>query len=112
MLGPDRLIYAPALKNSRDSSHDGFAAAGEAARQSDAVLLFLGEEQILSGEARSRAFLNLPGAQDALVEEIAKTGKKVVAVIMAGRPPQFQETASKGDAAVYSWQPGTMGGPA
>jgi N-acetylmuramoyl-L-alanine amidase len=36
-------------------SHDGFGAALDAARGADAVLLFLGEEQILSGEAHSRA---------------------------------------------------------
>ncbi len=112
MLGGGRVIYAPALKNSRDNSHDGFAAAIDAARQSDAVALFLGEEQSLSGEARSRAFLNLPGAQEALVDELAKTGKKIVVVILAGRPLTFHETASKVDAILYAWHPGTMGGPA
>jgi beta-glucosidase len=112
ILGGSRVIYAPGLKSSRDTNRDGFAAARDAARQADAVILFLGEEQILSGEARSRAYLNLPGAQEALVEELAGLGKPTVAVIMAGRPLTFHDLASKVGAVLYAWHPGTMGGPA
>lgn len=111
-LGESRVLYAPGLKNSRDSSIDGFEAALSAARKSEVVLLFLGEEQILSGEARSRAFLNLPGAQADLVNEIAKLGKPSIAVIMAGRPLTFHETAARLNAILWAWHPGTMGGPA
>ena len=111
-LGEARVAWAPGLKSSRDLSHDGFASAVEAARGSEAVVLFLGEEQILSGEAHSRAFLNLPGAQEALVDEIAKTGKPLVVVIMAGRPLTFHDVAAKAGAVLYAWHPGTMGGPA
>jgi beta-glucosidase len=111
-LGPARVTYAPGLKSSRDESHDGFAAAVEAARGADAVLLFLGEEAALSGEAASRAYLDLPGAQEALVDEIAKTGKPFIAVIMAGRPLTFHKVAAKAGAVLYAWHPGTMGGPA
>ena len=112
MLGDARVHYAPALKNSRDTGKSGFAAALAAARSSDVVLLFLGEEQILSGEARSRAFLNLPGAQEDLVNEIAALGKPVVAVILAGRPLTFHQSAAKLKAVLWAWHPGTMGGPA
>lgn len=111
-LGEGRVLYAPGLKNSRDMSHDGFAAAVEAARRADVALLFLGEEEILSGEARSRAFLNLPGAQEQLVNEVAKSGKPLVAVILAGRPLTFHETAAEVKAVLWAWHPGTMGGPA
>jgi beta-glucosidase len=111
-LGESRVAWARGLKNSRDAARDGFAAASEAARNSDAVLLFLGEEQILSGEAHSRAFLSLPGAQAQLVEEIAKAGKPTIAVILAGRPLTFQEVTAKVQAVLYAWHPGTMGGPA
>jgi beta-glucosidase len=111
-LGNDRVLYARALKNSRDTARDGFPAAVEAARNADIVLLFLGEEQILSGEAHSRAFLGLPGAQEALVDEIAKTGKPMVGIILAGRPLTFHDAAAKVNAVLYAWHPGTMGGPA
>ena len=112
MLGEARVAWAPGLKTSRDTSRESFAAALEAARGADAVLLFLGEEAILSGEARSRAFLNLPGAQEDLVELVASAGKPTIAVILAGRPLTFQKVAAKVNALLYAWHPGTMGGPA
>jgi beta-glucosidase len=112
LLGAGRVLYAPGLKNSRDTGRTGFAAALDVARKADVVLLFLGEEQNLSGEARSRAFLNLPGAQEDLVNEIARLGKPSVAVIMAGRPLVFQHTAAQVKAVLWAWHPGTMGGPA
>lgn len=111
-LGDSRVVWAQGLKTSRDTSHDGFAQAVDAARGADAVLLFLGEEMILSGEAHSRAYLNLPGAQEALAGEIAQTGKPVVVVILAGRPLTFEGVAAKAGAVLYAWHPGTMGGPA
>lgn len=110
--GADRIKYIAALKNSRDTSRDQFSAALAAAKDSDVVLLFVGEEQILSGEAHSRAFLNLPGAQESLVEEIAKAGKPLVTVILAGRPLTFHDVAGKSAAVLYAWHPGSMGGPA
>jgi beta-glucosidase len=115
MLGPDRTAFAAGLKNSRDMSHDGFPAAVTAVRSADAVLLFLGEEQILSGEAHARAFLDLPGAQEALVDEVIKArkpGAPIVAIIQAGRPLTFHNVAAKVDAILYAFHPGTMGGPA
>jgi beta-glucosidase len=112
VLGETRVIWSPGLKNSRDTSKDGFGSALEAARSADAVLLFLGEEANLSGEARSRAFLDLPGAQEALAAEIAKAGKPMVGIILAGRPLTFHNVLAKLNAVLYAWHPGTMGGPA
>jgi beta-glucosidase len=112
LLGNERVRYAAGLKNSRDLGREGFAAAVEAVRGADVALLFLGEEQILSGEARSRAFLNLPGAQEALVDAVSAAGKPLVVVIMAGRPLTFHEVAAKAGAVLYAWHPGLMGGPA
>jgi beta-glucosidase len=111
-LGEARVAWAPGIRNSRDTSREGFSAALEAARSADAVLMFLGEEQILSGEAHSRAFLNLPGAQEELAEEITKLGKPTIAIILAGRPLTFQCVTEKTNAILYAWHPGTMGGPA
>src|SRR5215831_787782 len=111
-LGLDRVLFAPGMRNSRDRDRSGFAAAVDAARRADVVLLFLGEEAILSGEARSRAFLDLPGAQDALIDAVRAAGKPIVLVILAGRPLTFHDAAAKAAAVVYAWHPGTMGGPA
>ncbi len=112
LLGGEHVRYAAGLRNSRDQSTDGFPAAVAAARGADAAVLFLGEESVLSGEARSRAFLDLPGAQVELVNAIHGTGKPLVVVIMAGRPLAFHDVASKAGAVVYAWHPGSMGGPA
>lgn len=111
-LGANRVLWAEGLKNSRDTSSAGFAAALDAARNADAVVLFLGEEANLSGEARSRAYLDLPGAQQSLVDEVTKAGKPTIAVIMAGRPLTFGGVSAKVNSVLYAWHPGTMGGPA
>lgn len=111
-LGESHIIYAQGLSNSEDESHDGFADALAAARSADAVLIFLGEDAALSGEASSRSQINLPGAQEALVDELSKAGKPMIAVIMAGRPLVFEEVAKKMSAILWTWHPGAMAGPA
>jgi beta-glucosidase len=80
----ERVRYAPGLKQARSRDTADFAAAVEAAKQSDVALLFVGEEAILSGEAHSRAYLDLPGAQKELVDAVAATGKPLVLVVLAG----------------------------
>ncbi len=112
LLGADRVKYSPGLTYSRDRSRDGFAAAVEASRASDVVLLFVGEEAILSGEAHSRADVRLPGAQENLIHAIAKTGKPIVLVILAGRPIELRGVLDEISAVLMAWHPGTMGGPA
>jgi len=70
----------------KGNEKDRFAKAVETANQADIVVLVLGESLDMSGEARSRATLDLPGVQEELAKEIHKTGKPIVAVIMNGRP--------------------------
>ncbi|QWG10328.1 beta-glucosidase BglX [Flammeovirga kamogawensis] len=108
----DKILYAEGLKNSRDMDTSSIKEAVDVAKQSDVVLMFVGEDAILSGEGHSRAFITLPGAQETLIEEVAATGKKVVMVVMAGRPLTFDHIENKVDAILYAWHPGTMGGPA
>ena len=104
--------YLRAMENSRSRASDSFDEAVEIARESDAVILFLGEESILSGEAHSRADISLPGDQAELVRRIRETGKPVVAVILAGRPLTLTNIVNHVDAILFAWHPGTMGGPA
>jgi beta-glucosidase len=111
-LGEQHVIYVRALKDTQDKNRQGFPAALEAARRADVVILFLGEDEGMTGEASSRAYLNLPGAQEELAAEIAGIGKPTIAVIMAGRPLTFHDTAQKMDAVLWAWHPGTEGGPA
>ena len=104
--------HVPALETSRSRSEDGFAAAVVAARDADAVVVFLGEEAILSGEAHSRADISLPGAQEALVRALRSAGKPLIAVVLAGRPLTLGNVVDSVDAILFAWHPGTMGGTA
>jgi beta-glucosidase len=113
LVGDDTEIrYVRAMETSRSRTDVQFEKAVAAARKSDAVVLFLGEESILSGEAHSRADINLPGAQAELVREVRKAGKPVIAVVLAGRPLTLTNIVDEVDAILFAWHPGTMGGPA
>ncbi|HDR50300.1 MAG TPA: glycosyl hydrolase, partial [Mariniphaga anaerophila] len=83
-----------------------------AAQSSDAILFFAGEEAILSGEANSRGIIDLPGIQTELIQELKKTGKPLIIIVMAGRPLAIQQELEMADAVLYAWHPGTMAGPA
>ena len=107
-----KVIFEKGLDYSRDKNTAGIARAVNAARQADAVVVFVGEESILSGEAHSLANLNLQGAQSQLIKELAATGKPVVTVVMAGRQLVIADEVMASDAMLYSFHPGTMGGPA
>jgi beta-glucosidase len=113
LLGGARQVrHAQGLPFTRSKDTAGFAAAVEAARRSDAVVAFVGEEAILSGEAHSRAHLDLPGAQKELIDAVEATGKPLVLVVLAGRPLAIGDVFDKADAVLYAWHPGTMTGPA
>ena len=107
-----QVIYEPGLTYSRDKNMAGVAKAAAAAARADVILAFVGEEAILSGEAHCLADLNLQGAQSELVAALAKTGKPVVTVVMAGRPLTIGKEVELSSAVLYSFHPGTMGGPA
>lgn len=106
------INFVPALKTSRDRRQDQFAAAEAAARASDVAIVLLGEESILSGEAHSRADINLPGAQSELLRRVHAVSKNTISVIMAGRPLTIERDLANTDALLFAWHPGTMGGPA
>lgn len=107
-----KVLFEKGLEYSRDKNTAGIARAVSAVRQADAVVVFVGEESILSGEAHSLANLNLQGAQSQLIKELAATGKPVVTVVMAGRQLVIADEVKVSDAMLYSFHPGTMGGPA
>ena len=107
-----QFIYEPGLGYSRDKNTGNITKAVSAATRADAVLVCVGEESILSGEAHSLADLHLQGAQSELITALAKTGKPLVTVIMAGRPLTIEQEVNQSDAVLYAFHPGTMGGPA
>ena len=83
-----------------------------AARQADVVVLTVGETYDLSGEAKSRADIHLPGVQEELFKALKATGKPVAVVVFGGRPLIFNDIADQADAILYAWWPGSEGGAA
>jgi len=112
VLGDSKVNFAAGLKYSRDKSKAGFAAAIAAAKKSQAILFFAGEEWILSGEGQSRGEINLPGVQEELIEELSKTGKPLIVVVMAGRPLAIGKVVEESNALLYAFHGGSMAGPA
>ena len=106
------IRYERAMETSRSRRTSAFDDAAALAGDADVAVLFLGEESILSGEAHSRADIDLPGDQVELVRRVREAGTPVVAVVMAGRPLTLANVVDHVDAVLFAWHPGTMGGPA
>ncbi|MCV2486175.1 glycoside hydrolase family 3 C-terminal domain-containing protein [Flavobacterium sp. SH_e] len=106
-----KLLYAKGCEI-EGTNKDGFAEAVATAKQADVVILSIGERRDMSGEAKSRSDLHLPGVQEDLVKAIQATGKPVVVLINAGRPLVFNWTADNVPAILYTWWLGTEAGNA
>jgi len=86
--------------------------AVQVAQQADVVVMVLGEPAGMSGEASSRAFLDLPGEQEQLLQEVVATGKPVVLVLESGRPLDIRWAAEHVPAIIQAWYPGIEAGNA
>jgi beta-glucosidase len=107
----DHLLLATGCET-RGDSEAGFADALKAARQADIVLMALGEAPDMSGEAESRAHLDLPGVQLKLLKAVVTTGKPVVLILFSGRPLTIPWEAEHVPAILAAWFPGVQAGPA
>jgi beta-glucosidase len=105
------LLYAKGC-GLEDSSTAGFAEAVRTALLADIVILSVGEKRDMSGEAKSRSSIRLPGVQEDLIKAIHATGKPVVVLINAGRPLVFNWTADNIPAILYTWWLGSEAGNA
>ena len=90
----------------------GFAEAIAVAKQSDVVVMVLGEHGLQSGEGRSRSDLGLPGVQQELLEAIFKVNPNIVLVLNNGRPLAIPWAEEHIPAIVEAWQLGTQSGNA
>jgi beta-glucosidase len=106
-----KLTYAKGCEITGDD-HAAFTQAVETAKDADVVILALGESWTMSGEAKSKTDISLPGVQEQLFEAVRSTGKPVVVVLMAGRPMIFNHIADNAPAILYTWFTGTEGGNA
>ncbi len=77
------------------------------ARQADVVVMVLGENADMAGEAASRASLDLPGRQEELLKAVVALGKPVVLVLLNGRPLSIDWAAENVPAILEAWEPGS-----
>lgn len=90
----------------------GFGEAIALARNSDVVILALGEDCFQSGEGRSQVDIRLKAHQDELLAKIRKVNKNVVVVLMTGRPVAIPEVAQNASAILETWFAGSESGNA
>ncbi len=106
------ILHVPACSWNLDDDTTDFSDAVAAAKQADAVILCIGEHQTHSGEANSRADINLPAGQMELVRQVVAANANTAAVLFCGRPLTVVELNEICPAILCMWQPGTMGGKA
>lgn len=106
-----QLLYAKGC-DIDGNSEAGFAEAVAVAKKADVVILSIGERRDMSGEAKSRSNINIPGVQEDLLKVLLATGKPVVVLINAGRPLVFNYTADNAPAILYTWWLGSEAGNA
>lgn len=105
------IIYVKGCDFS-DKSKKGFDDAMKAALQSDVVIAVMGEKALMSGESRSRAYLDLPGVQQDLLDTLSTSGKPIVTILMNGRPMVLTKVAPVSTAILETWFLGTQAGNA
>jgi len=96
--------------NTNDDDKSGFDAAMKVAMNADYIILALGENNWMSGEAASRSKIDLPGVQNELAEAIVKTGKPVAVLLFNGRPLAITKLTSLPIAILETWFGGTQAG--
>lgn len=82
------------------------------ARNSDVVIVAIGERAWQSGEMRSKGDISIAEEQQKLVTELVKTGKPVVVLMMCGRPVIFNEVRKDAPAILCTWWLGSEAGNA
>jgi beta-glucosidase len=104
--GPSPKAQAP------EQAESAFQKAVTTARNADVIVMVLGENADMAGEAASRASLDLPGRQEELLKAVVALGKPVVLVLLNGRPLSIGWAAEHVPAILEAWEPGTEGGNA
>lgn len=104
------LFALPLKYNTTDKS--GIAEAVKIAKSADVVVLALGENCFQTGEGRSQTDIGLKGLQQELLEAVCAMNKKVVVVLMNGRPLEISWMAKNVSSIVEAWHLGSEAGNA
>jgi beta-glucosidase len=114
-LGATAPAPATATGVAGAESGGGAASIDEAVsmvQKSDVAILVLGELAAMTGEASSRAYLDLPGKQMDLLEAVVATGKPVVLILESGRPLDIRWANDHVPAIMQAWFLGVQSGNA
>lgn len=110
---PDGTIITYAAGSHPSSGEpETIQKAVDTALDADRVLLVIGEDFDLSGEARSRSDIRLPLNQSELAKVIFATGKPVTVILVAGRPLAIEDEVAAADAVLNTWMLGIEAGNA
>ena len=113
--GADLITEKAAFQNElkiNETDKSGFQKAIALAKQSEVVVMVLGEHGFQSGEGRSRTSLGLPGVQQELLEKVYQVNPNIVLVLMNGRPLTLTWADEHIPAILETWQLGTQSGNA
>ena len=88
------------------------AALDPVVAAADLVVVAVGESETMSGEAKSRSQIGLPGHQTELVQRVHQSGKPYVVTLIHGRPLALGWLAEHCPTLLECWFPGSEGGNA
>jgi beta-glucosidase len=114
-LPASEILYAPGV-GIQGNDASGTRHTLDLCGAADAIILCLGEAANMSGEAASRAHLDLPGQQrafaQAVIDRVRTLGKPVVAILFSGRPLIVPWLVEQADAVLAAWFLGSEAGNA
>ncbi len=110
VLNESQILFHPGCRINGEETD--FSEAVSIASQADAIIVALGEERHMSGEAASRSSIGLPGSQLELVKTLSALDKPIIVVLMNGRPLAIPWLDQRVDAILETWFLGNMAGPA
>ncbi len=106
-----KVLHAKGCDFAKEDA-DALKQAVEIAKQADVVLAFVGEYEMSTGEAHSKADLDLPAPQLALIKAVMNANKKTAVVLMTGRPLTIPFLVENAPAILSAWHPGVECGNA
>ena len=110
-LNDANILYAKGC-DIETNDKSGFKKAISLAKIADKIVLVMGENYHMSGEAASRTNINIPGLQTELIKALRKEvpNKQIILILINGRPLDLSEEDTITDAILEIWFPGTSGG--
>ena len=102
----------PPVPNEEKTIEQQIQEAVVIAKQSDVIILAIGEHYKQSGEGASRSNIEIPKIQQDLLDSLYALNKPIVAIILSGRPLALKSVAEKVSAMLWVGFPGSEGSSA